>query len=116
VISRRDHEITNQKIYFSPELHQDSLERPLLYMVVEEMTRATEMIFSRRMSGSALAEALLTIPAERQSVRGGPRATNANGEGSYSRRGHRAVTEVPMAVRRAIGDMSTRRLASTRAT
>jgi hypothetical protein len=34
VISRRNHEITNQKIYFSPELHQDSLARPLLYMVV----------------------------------------------------------------------------------
>jgi hypothetical protein len=24
----------NQKIYFSPELHEDSLERPLLYMMV----------------------------------------------------------------------------------
>jgi hypothetical protein len=116
VITRRNHEITNQKIYFSPELHQDSLERPLLYMVVEEMTRATEMIFLRRMSGSALAAALLTIPAERESVRGGRRATNANGEGSYSRRGHRALTEVALAVRRAIGDMSTHPLASTRGT
>ena len=36
VISRRNHEITNQKIYFSRELHQDSLERLLLYMVVVE--------------------------------------------------------------------------------
>jgi hypothetical protein len=85
-------------------------------MVVVEMTRATEMIFSRRMSGSALLAALLTIPAEHESVRGRPRSTNANGEGSYSRRGHRAVKEVAMAVRRAIGDMSTRPLASTRAT
>lgn len=68
------------------------------------------------MSGCALAASLLTIPAERESVRGGPRATNANGEGSYSRRGNRPVTEVAMAVRRAIGDMSTRPLASTRAT
>jgi len=54
------------------------------------------MIFSRRMSGGALAAALLTIPAERESVRGGPRATNANSEGGYSRRGHRAVPEVAM--------------------
>ena len=46
------------------------------------MTRATEMIFSGRMSGSALAAALLTIPAEREFVRGGPRTTNANGEGA----------------------------------
>jgi hypothetical protein len=74
------------------------------------------MIFSRRMSGSALAVTLPTIPAERESVRGGPRATNANGDGSYSRRNHCAVTEVTIAVRRAIGDMSTRPLASTRAT
>ena len=74
------------------------------------------MSFSKQMSDSALAAALLTIPAERESVRGGSRATNANGEGSYSRRGHRAVTDVAMAVRRAIGDMSTRPLASTRAT
>lgn len=64
------------------------------------------------MSGSALAAALLCL----LSVRGGPRATIANGEGGYSQRGHRAVTEVAMAVRRAIGDMSTRPLASTRAT
>jgi hypothetical protein len=55
------------------------------------------MIFSRRMSRSALAAALLTVPAERESVRGGPGATNANGEGGYSRRGNRAVTEVAMA-------------------
>ena len=34
VFSRTDHEITNRKTYFLPELHQDSLERPLLYMVV----------------------------------------------------------------------------------
>jgi hypothetical protein len=74
------------------------------------------MIFSRRMSGNVPAAALLTIPTERKSVHGGLRATNANGEGGYSRRGHRAVTEVAMAVRRAIGDMSTRPLASTRAT
>lgn len=68
------------------------------------------------MSGGPPAAALLTIPAERESVRGGPRATNANGERSHSQRGHRAVTEVAMAVRRAIGDISTRPLASTRAT
>ncbi len=73
------------------------------------------MIVSRRMSGCAPAASLLTIPAERESARGGPRATNANGEKSYSRRGHHPVTEVAMAVRRAIGDMSTRSLASTRA-
>jgi hypothetical protein len=66
------------------------------------------MIFSRRMSGSAHAGALLTIPAERESVRGGPRHINANGEGGYSRRGHRPVADVAMAVRRAISDMSTR--------
>jgi hypothetical protein len=40
--------------------------------------------------------ALVPIPAERASVRGGPRVTNANGEGGYSRRGHRAVPEVAM--------------------
>jgi hypothetical protein len=34
VSSRRNHEITNRQIYFSPELHQNSLERPLLYMLV----------------------------------------------------------------------------------
>ena len=80
------------------------------------MTRATEKIFLRRMSGGAPAAALLTIPAERESVGGGPRATNANGEGGHSQRGHRAVTEVALAVRRAIGDMSTPPLGSTRAT
>lgn len=74
------------------------------------------MIFSRRMSGGAPAAALLTIPAEHESVGGGPRATNANAEGGHSQRGHRAVTEVAMAVSRAIGDMSRRPLASTRAT
>lgn len=66
------------------------------------------------MSGSALAAALLTIPGERESVRGGLRATNANGEGGYSRRGHRAVTEVAMAVRRAIGDVHTPACVHTR--
>ena len=65
------------------------------------------------MSGSALAEALHMIPAEREFLRGGPCATNANGEGSYSRRRHRAMTEVAMLVRRTIGDMSTRPLASS---
>jgi hypothetical protein len=68
------------------------------------------------MSGCALAASLLTIAAERESVRGGPGATSANGKGSDSLRGHRQVTEVAMAVRPAIGDMSTRPLASTRAT
>jgi|SRR4030095_9406197 hypothetical protein len=57
---------------------------------------------------------LLMIPAERGCVHGGPREINANDEGSYSRRAHRAVTEVAMAMRRAIGDMSTRPLASAR--
>ena len=51
------------------------------------------MIFSRRMNGSALAVALLTIPAERESLRGGPRVTDANGEGglfaAWSPRGDR---------------------------
>ena len=74
------------------------------------------MIFSRRMSGCALAASLLTIPADRESVRGGPRATNANGEGAIRGVVTAQVTEVAMAVRRAIVDMSTRPLASTRAT
>ena len=38
---------------------------------------------------------LLTIPA----VRSGPRATKFEWRGIYSRRGHRAVTEVAMAMR-----------------
>jgi len=45
------------------------------------MTRATETIFKgneRARSGPAY------DPAERESVRGGPHPTNANGLGSYS--------------------------------
>jgi hypothetical protein len=73
------------------------------------------MIFSRRMGGSALAAAPLTIAAEPESVRDAPRETNANGEGSYSRRGHRAVTKGPW-LRAAFVEMSIRPLASTRGT
>ena len=71
-----------KNFYFSPQLHQDSLERLLLYMVMVGNDESYEMIFSRRMTGSALAEVLLTIPAARESVRGGPRATNAFSEGA----------------------------------
>ena len=104
MISRRNHEITNQQIYFPPELHQDSLERPLLYMVVVRNDESYGNDFFKANERQRARRALLTIPAERESVRGDPRATNANGEGDYSRRGHRAVTEVAMAVRRAIGN------------
>lgn len=44
------------------------MERPLLYTAQVGNEKTTEMNFSRRMSGSALAMALLTIPAERESI------------------------------------------------
>jgi hypothetical protein len=54
---------------------------------------------------------LLTIPAEHESVRGGPRATMRMARGPI--RGV-VTARVAMAVRRAIGDMSTRPLVHTR--
>ena len=101
VISRRNHEITNQQIYFSPELHQDSLERPLLYTVVVRNDESYGNDFFKPNERQRARRVLLTIPAERESVRGGSRATNANGEGTI-RGVVTAVTEVAMAVRRAI--------------
>ena len=104
------------KSIFRRELHRDSLERPLLYMVLVGNDESYAHDFFKANERQRARDGLLMIPAERGSVRGGPRATNANGEGSYSRRRHHAVTEVAMAVRRAIGNMSIRPLASTRAT
>ena len=82
VISRRNHEITNQQVYFSPELHQDSLERPLLYTVVVRNDESYGNDFFKPNERQRARRVLLTIPAERESVRGGSRATNANGEGT----------------------------------
>jgi hypothetical protein len=114
VISRRNHEITNQKKVFRWNFTKFAGTSIALHGG-GEMAKAMEMIFLRSMSSSALAAALLTIPAAQRVRAQWSRATNANGEGSYSRRDHRGVTEVAKAVRRAICDMSTRARASTRA-